>query len=249
VPSECLCSVAAPVRHRPRPRGVSQLRKLRKQLSYANVMSSIAVFVVLGGGAYAATTLPKNSVGSRQLKANAVSSGKVKDGSLLSKDFKPGQLVAGAPGPTGSTGPAGPTGPKGETGPKGDKGADFTADTSLASGKTLKGQWSALGHGGGYLGAAVTYRLPLAATPAAASAHYITGSSFTAQCPGVGEAAGGELCIYEAGSSSALFGVIYAVEPASTATNRGSKDGFQIQFTTSGTSNAYAYGTWATTAP
>jgi hypothetical protein len=41
------------------------MRNVRKQLSYANVMSSIAVFVVLGGGAYAAATLPKNSVGSR----------------------------------------------------------------------------------------------------------------------------------------------------------------------------------------
>jgi hypothetical protein len=69
------------------------MRKLRRHLSYANVMSSIAVFVVLGGGAYAAATLPKNSVGSKQIRANAVTSSKVKDGSLLSSDFKPGQLV------------------------------------------------------------------------------------------------------------------------------------------------------------
>src|SRR5258706_6700210 len=70
------------------------MRRLRKRLTYANVMSSIAVFVVLGGGAYAATTLPKNSVGSKQIKASAVTSSKVKDGALLLKDFKPGQLVA-----------------------------------------------------------------------------------------------------------------------------------------------------------
>jgi hypothetical protein len=98
------------------------MRRLRKQLTYANVMSSIAVFVVLGGGAYAATTLPKNSVGSKQIKANAVTSSKVKDGSLLSKDFKPGQLLAGALGPTGLTGPKGDIGLKGDTGAKGDTG-------------------------------------------------------------------------------------------------------------------------------
>jgi hypothetical protein len=95
------------------------MRRLRKQLTYANVMSSIAVFVVLGGGAYAATTLPKNSVGSKQIMANAVTSSKVKDGSLLSKDFKPGQLLSGALGPTGSTGPKGDIGAKGDTGAQG----------------------------------------------------------------------------------------------------------------------------------
>ena len=95
------------------------MRGLRAHLSYANVMSSIAVFMVLGGSAYAAATLPKNSVGSKQLKSNAVTSSKIKNGSLLSKDFKPGQLVAGAPG---AAGPVGAAGAKGDTGAKGDKG-------------------------------------------------------------------------------------------------------------------------------
>jgi hypothetical protein len=38
------------------------LARLRCCLSYANVMATIAVFVALGGGAYAAFTLPANSV-------------------------------------------------------------------------------------------------------------------------------------------------------------------------------------------
>jgi hypothetical protein len=225
------------------------MRRLRKQLTYANVMSSIAVFVVLGGGAYAATALPKNSVGSKQIKASAVTSSKVKDGALLLKDFKPGQLVAGALGPTGSPGPTGPAGPKGDTGPKGDKGADFTADTSLASGKTLIGQWSAWGHGGDYVGDAVTYRLPLAATPAAGSAHYITGSAYTTQCPGVGQAAAGQLCVYEQSSNAATFYSIFSTEAGAQVSTRGSKDGFQLLVSASGTGAAWAYGAWATTAP
>jgi len=96
---------------------------MRRYLTYANVMSSIAVFMVLGGSAYAAATLPKNSVGSKQIKSNAVSSSKVKNGSLLATDFKVGQLPAGVPGAIGATGPAGPAGAKGETGAKGDTGA------------------------------------------------------------------------------------------------------------------------------
>jgi hypothetical protein len=109
------------------------MRRLRKPLTYANVMSSIAVFVVLGGGAYAATTLPRNSVASKQIKANAVTSSKVKDGSLLSKDFKPGQLVAGAAGPAGPTGAAGPAGKDGAKGDKGDPGTNGTNGTNGAT--------------------------------------------------------------------------------------------------------------------
>jgi hypothetical protein len=57
-------------------------------------MSTIAVFVALGGGAYA-VTVPRNSVGTKQLKANAVTGAKVKNRSLLLSDFKRGQLIVG----------------------------------------------------------------------------------------------------------------------------------------------------------
>jgi hypothetical protein len=66
------------------------------------VIATTAIFIALGGGAYAAVTLPKNSVGSKQLKANAVTSSKVKNRSLLAKDFKAGQLPRGPRGATGT---------------------------------------------------------------------------------------------------------------------------------------------------
>jgi hypothetical protein len=53
------------------------LKQIRKRLTYANVMSSIAVFLVLGGAAVAATNLPANSVGTGQIKRNAVRAGKL----------------------------------------------------------------------------------------------------------------------------------------------------------------------------
>jgi hypothetical protein len=83
------------------------MHQIRKRLTYANVMSSIAVFLVLGGAAFAATQLPKNSVGTKQLKNNAVNSAKVKNNSLQAVDFKVGQLPAGPKGDTGQPGPAG----------------------------------------------------------------------------------------------------------------------------------------------
>jgi len=53
------------------------LKHLRKRLTYANVMSSIAVFLVIGGATAIAANLPPNSVGTPQLKKNAVKTGKV----------------------------------------------------------------------------------------------------------------------------------------------------------------------------
>src|SRR4051794_2350476 len=106
---------------------------LSKRLRYSNVMSTIAVFIALGGASYAAVTLPKNSVGTKQIKngqvkhadlgKNAVTSTNVKDGSLLGTDFKAGQLPAG---PKGDKGDTGAQGPKGDTGAKGDPAADAT---------------------------------------------------------------------------------------------------------------------------
>ena len=52
------------------------MKQIRERLTYANVMSSIAVFLLVGGAtAYAA--LGKNTVGSTQLKKNAVTSAKI----------------------------------------------------------------------------------------------------------------------------------------------------------------------------
>jgi len=92
------------------------MKWLAEKLTFANVMSVIAVFIALSGAAIAATQLPSNSVGAKQIKANAVSSAKVKDYSLQANDFAKGSLPAGATGPTGPIGPQGGQGPPGEAG-------------------------------------------------------------------------------------------------------------------------------------
>jgi hypothetical protein len=64
----------------------------RLRFSYANVVSTVCLFVVLGGGAWAATQLEPNSVGTVQLRSDAVVTQKVRDGTLLPADFRPGLL-------------------------------------------------------------------------------------------------------------------------------------------------------------
>lgn len=84
--------------------------------SPAIVVACLALAVSLSGVSYAAGVLPRGSVGTAQLKADAVTSQKVRNGSLQAADFKPGQL------PVGSAGPRGPQGDKGEPGTRGEKG-------------------------------------------------------------------------------------------------------------------------------
>ncbi len=74
------------------------MRSRVRRPSPAMVVACAALIVALGGTSYAAIRLPKDSVGSKQIKTNAVTTSKVKDGSLQSKDFKSGQLPAGAKG-------------------------------------------------------------------------------------------------------------------------------------------------------
>ena len=54
----------------------------RLRPTYASVTATLALFIALGGGAYAATALPANSVGPKQIKKNAVERSKLKSNAV-----------------------------------------------------------------------------------------------------------------------------------------------------------------------
>ena len=54
------------------------LASVRRRISYANVIATVALFVALGGSSYAALNLPRGSVGPTQLKKGAVTTSKIK---------------------------------------------------------------------------------------------------------------------------------------------------------------------------
>jgi hypothetical protein len=103
------------------------MERIRRHMSFANVISVMALFVALGGASYAAVTLPKNSVGAKQIKKNgvgaseikrsAVRTGEVRNGTLRAQDFAAGQL---------------PQGPKGDPGQNGAPGEDAFALDAFA---------------------------------------------------------------------------------------------------------------------
>ena len=83
--------------------------------SPAMIVALAALFVALGGTSYAALSLPKNSVGSAQIKRGAVTKTKIARGTL-----------AELHGRKGATGPAGPSGAKGDQGIQGIQGIQGT---------------------------------------------------------------------------------------------------------------------------
>ncbi len=62
---------------------------MRNRLSYANVMATVAVFLALGGGAYAAIKLPKDSVTSKQIKNKSVKGKDLAGKAVKSAKIKP----------------------------------------------------------------------------------------------------------------------------------------------------------------
>jgi hypothetical protein len=97
---------------------------MRPKLTYANVTATIALFIALGGSAYAAVKITGKDVVDSSLTTKDV-----KDRSLLSRDFKAGQLPAGAPGAQGAKGDQGVQGVQGV---KGDDGAPGAPGSALA---------------------------------------------------------------------------------------------------------------------
>jgi hypothetical protein len=100
------------------------LGKLLTHLTYANVVSTLCLLLVLGGGVAWAASLPRNSVGDDQIKTNAVGASEirsnavgaaeikrnavgaseVRDGTLTAQDFSPGLRLQGPPGQRGDQG-------------------------------------------------------------------------------------------------------------------------------------------------
>ncbi len=66
-------------------------RSITKHLSFANVMTCFAVFIALGGSAYA---VGKNTIGTKQIKNNAVTAKKIKKNAVTAAKIKKNAVTA-----------------------------------------------------------------------------------------------------------------------------------------------------------
>ncbi len=118
------------------------MKQIRKRLTYANVVSSLALFLVLTGAtALAATQLAKNSVGTKQLKNNAVTSAKIKKEAVTGAKIKNG-TINGSKIDVGSLGTV-PSATKATTATKADNAANADAlGGQSASAYQPRTQWA-----------------------------------------------------------------------------------------------------------
>ena len=170
----------------------------------------------------------------KHIAKNAVTSKKVKDASLLARDFAPNQLPVASKAERGEKGDTGPQGPKGDTGPQGIPGPVDTADfeTKVArSGDTLSGAVTTVGAPGqssGFVGDSWGAVLPEGV--AEPTFDFVTTPD--TQCPGVGQATAGRLCIYVISENNRNDGYAYVVGDWWNATNRRYGWAFELEWLT-----------------
>jgi hypothetical protein len=215
-------------------------RTFRCHVTYANVTATLALFLSLAGGAYAATQLAANSVGTRQLRAGAVTPLKMSKALRRSLAAKRGPAgakgAAGTPGATGLTGATGLQGAAGVTGAVGGV---------LPSGATLRGVYEADSSITPRHQTVVSFGYLLSAS--LPEEVVIKGGPANANCPGSladPQATPGHLCVYTSlGTTVASNVIAYNIE-----TTLGGETGHtgMVIYTSNG---AFSQGTWALTAP
>jgi hypothetical protein len=115
------------------------MARIRSQITYANVVATIALFVALGGTATAALVITGKNVKNGSLTGADVKNNSIQSvdvANLRATDFASGALPAGPPGPPGQPGAAG----------KDATPADFAGEPtiSVAAAPGVGGQCSAV---------------------------------------------------------------------------------------------------------
>lgn len=70
------------------------MKQIRQRLTYANVISTLALILVVGGATAIAARVPKHSVGPHQLKSNAVTTPKIKANAITTRKIKKNAITA-----------------------------------------------------------------------------------------------------------------------------------------------------------
>jgi hypothetical protein len=216
------------------------VNRIRTRLTYANVTSTLALFLVLAGGsAFAANHLAKNSVGAKQLKRGAVTAAKIKKNAVTPAKLNARTLAV-------LRGPQGPQGPQGAPGPTG------SFSSTLPSGQTLRGIFNLDGEvpaSGNWIGGSISFGAKLSRPPAI-QVIPVNGPP-TANCPGSAldpSAAPGILCIYQI-THSAQVDKFSVCDLNCVTEGFASPWGAEIFLSSKASGRVFVDGSWAVTAP
>jgi hypothetical protein len=217
------------------------MNPIRRHLSYANIVATMALVFAMSGAAVAAKHYLVNSTSQINPK-------------VLKK-------LIGKAGPTGRMGTQGLVGAEGKRGPEGAKGEPGPLLATLPSGKTLYGTYSITGkqikEADDRSSTQISLSIPLAAVPAkSVLVPYGGPNPDSTLCPGSTSspaASPGTLCVYEGQRENAAGTKICAVsaEALCGPGTEGSADRFGASVITFAIAEGlyYSWGTWAVTAP
>jgi len=209
------------------------MSRLRRHLSFANVVSLMALIFSMSGGALAAHFL-RHTTPHYTITSTSQISPKV----LKKLKGETGEI-----GPIGPQGPTGLTGARGQTGGRGEP-----APSVLLSGQSESGLFGVRGTTGtGSLSETVTFRVPLAAELDHLHVLFTKAGTAIPNCLGQGVASKGYLCLYSTVSTEVGEPKAFNVESSERAEGAG-KLGFTLEVQAPGKAPAYE-GTYTFTAP
>jgi hypothetical protein len=215
------------------------MNPIRRHLSYANVVATLALVFAMSGGALAAKHYLVNSTGQINPK-------------VLKKLKGAGKVGPRGPaGPSGAPGVPGALGVQGSPGVKGGEGpAGLSALSTLPSGRTESGIYGIRydnSIGSGFVMDAVTFPIPLPEPISASNVIYTKADTPVTHCTGPRHADPGFFCVYSVNTQSvttppSVLGSESGIEEGT------SRVGALIEFQVNGT-DAFDFGTYTVTAP
>lgn len=233
----------------------------------AFVISLVALFVALGGTGYAALRLPRNSVGTIQIRNGAVIAPKIRNGTIVGAKLRNGTVTAGKinvkglsvpnathateavtamTAATASTATTATSATSASTATTAGTATTALSPGTLASGKTETGVYSVdfeaakIGDAGS---AAITFPFPLAAAP---TVEWLAPGTSDANCAGSAtnpQAAAGYLCLYASTTDTNVAAY------CATACGAAYTFGALPTLTAINPGRTTSAGTWAVTAP
>jgi hypothetical protein len=150
-------------------------------------------------------------------------------------------------GPAGHNGANGADGKNGTNGANGANGQNLTSQTPLAVGQSESGAF-AVGAGQsekGFVGEGITFAQPLPSPIALNHVVYNVAKATTVQCPGVGHAAPGFMCLYE---SEAKFLTFFVARDFNLDANAADPFGVSVFFEVKPGVEGFVAGVWTVTA-
>lgn len=236
----------------------------------ALVISLVALFVALGGTGYAALRLPRNSVGTIQIRNGAVIAPKIRDGTIVGAKLRNGTVTAGKinvkglsvpnathateavtamTAATASTATTATSATSASTATTAGTATTALSPGTLASGKTETGVYSVdfQAQAGDSGSAAISFPFPLAAAP---KVEWLGPGTSDANCPGSAaspQAAAGYLCVYATTEHNVASRCVD--DTSGACAGAALPYGAVAELTAAGTGRTTSAGTWAVTAP